>query len=337
MRPSTGFGSAVALQGDLVLVGAPFDHEFGFFDVGSVYAFEFDGANWVETAKIEPPDPIASAFFGVSIGLDGDTAIFGADGGFAPGLPGAAYAYHRSGSSWTFEQKLEIAGTNDFGQQVDVEGDLAVVSSANPQQAWVYREAPNGVWTVEATLDPIGDSDFFGQAVALHSDRVVIGAPGSDDQFFNGGAVQVDDLVPGPVIYCTAKVTSGGCVPTIDHAGTASQSNATPFVISARQVPNQKSGLLFYGRTGKVALPFLGGTLCVLPSLVRTPVQSSAGNPPPDDCSGAFAFDFSAEAPLDPNLAPGDTVNAQYWFRDPPHPDGTGAGLSDALEFGLCD
>ena len=113
--------------------------------------------------------------------------------------------------------------------------------------------------------------------------------------------------------------------------------DASPLVVTAQGVVNQKNGLWFYGTNGRAASPFLGGTLCVLPPLVRTPFQSSGGNPPPDDCSGAYALDFSALAPADPNLAPGDAVHAQYWFRDPAHPDGTGAGLSDAVEFELCD
>jgi hypothetical protein len=28
--------------------------------------------------------------------------------------------------------------------------------------------------------------------------------------------------------------------------------------------------------------------------------------------------------------------NYQYWFRDPQHPDGTGAGLTDAVEVHYC-
>jgi hypothetical protein len=30
---------------------------------------------------------------------------------------------------------------------------------------------------------------------------------------------------------------------------------------------------------------------------------------------------------------PGDTVNAQYFYRDPQHSDGSGYGLTEAVEF----
>jgi hypothetical protein len=32
----------------------------------------------------------------------------------------------------------------------------------------------------------------------------------------------------------------------------------------------------------------------------------------------------------------GTTQVFQFWFRDPEHPDGTGWGLSDALEVQFC-
>ena len=30
------------------------------------------------------------------------------------------------------------------------------------------------------------------------------------------------------------------------------------------------------------------------------------------------------------------TIHAQWYYRDPAHPDGTGAGLSDAIEYAIC-
>lgn len=139
-------------------------------------------------------------------------------------------------------------------------------------------------------------------------------------------------------IYCSAKTNSQGCVPAIDAAGTAGASIAAPFPITVRQVVNQKPGLLFYGTVGPTNLPFFGGTLCVLPPLQRTPISTSGGNPPPDDCSGAYLFDFNAwfQGGNDPSLVPLEEVRAQFWMRDPQSVDGTGVGLSDAVAFPLC-
>ena len=62
------------------------------------------------------------------------------------------------------------------------------------------------------------------------------------------------------------------------------------------------------------------------------------GNPPPNDCSGTFSFDFNQQiqSGVDPFLVAGGQANAQYWSRDPLIPDGSGASLSDAVGFEIC-
>jgi hypothetical protein len=138
-----------------------------------------------------------------------------------------------------------------------------------------------------------------------------------------------------PIVYCTAKVHSNGCVPAIGSIGTPSASASSGFWITSGDTLADKSGLLFYGRTGPRETPYQGGFLCVQPPTIRTPLQNSgsAGAPP---CSGTFAFDFNAwlAAGKDPFLGPGDEVWAQYWSRDP----GASfhANRSDALRFHLC-
>ena len=141
---------------------------------------------------------------------------------------------------------------------------------------------------------------------------------------------------PSPEIYCTAKVSSQGCTPAIGHAGEPSLTAPGPFDVTADQVLNNKNGILFYGLSGRYALPFQGGILCVKPPTRRTGVQSSGGNPPPADCSGTFAFDFNAwmQGGQDPNLILGVQVNGQYWYRDPQSPSTT--GLTDGIEFSVC-
>jgi hypothetical protein len=138
-----------------------------------------------------------------------------------------------------------------------------------------------------------------------------------------------------PETYCTAKTNSQGCVPAVGFSGSASTSSSSPFTISATNVLNLKSGLLFYG-SGSNAAPFQGGTLCVQTPVRRTPIQSSNGNPPPEDCSGAYSLDFNAliQSSADPLLVPGARCFAQFWSRDPASPSTT--GLTDALSFWIC-
>jgi hypothetical protein len=148
------------------------------------------------------------------------------------------------------------------------------------------------------------------------------------------GALPFQQCLP-PTTYCTAKTNSQGCVPAVGSSGSPSATSSSPFTITATNVLNQKSGLLFYG-FGSNAAPFQGGTMCVQPPVRRTPLQSSNGNAPPDDCSGSYAADFNAwtQSSSDPLLIAGAHVFVQFWSRDPASPSTT--GLTDALSFWIC-
>jgi Tol biopolymer transport system component len=151
----------------------------------------------------------------------------------------------------------------------------------------------------------------------------------------NKSDVFVRDLqLAGAVVFCTAKINSAGCTPAIQSSGLPSVGPGT-FVIGATQVLNNKSGLLFYGYSATAA-PFYGGTRCAQTPLRRTAPQNSAGNPPPNDCSGTYSFDMHAWilSGADPALIVGTPVVAQFWSRDPASVQG--AGLTDAVAFTMC-
>ena len=147
--------------------------------------------------------------------------------------------------------------------------------------------------------------------------------------------------IPRPAqIYCTAKVNSLGCLPEIGFTGLPSSNSGSGFVVSASNVLNNKSGLLFYGVNGRAALPYQAGTLCVMPQIKRTPAVNSGGNPGATDCSGVFSLDMNAFAvgalggtPLPALTIPGTLVDCQWWGRDPGYPAPINTTLSDALEY----
>jgi Tol biopolymer transport system component len=177
-----------------------------------------------------------------------------------------------------------------------------------------------------------------GGVLSLDATRVALVSHASnfDAGDANGASdVFLFDATPGaPRVYCTAKASSAGCVPAMSSSGAPSASSPSSFVVAAAQVLNQKPGLLFYGLAASAA-PFHGGQRCVATPIRRTHAQSSNGNPPPDDCSGAYAFDFNAHirAGVDPALVVGAFVYCQYWSRDPASPGKT--GLTDGLVFAI--
>jgi hypothetical protein len=132
--------------------------------------------------------------------------------------------------------------------------------------------------------------------------------------------------------FCTAKINSQGCTPTAFPSGTPSMSGGS-FQVVATNVLNNKVGIMFWGLNSG-AVPFQGGTKCVLAPTVRTPIQNSGGNPPPDDCSGKYSFTWTTAYMTSKGLSPGDTVYAQFWSRDPTAPWTT--GLTDAVKFTVC-
>jgi hypothetical protein len=135
---------------------------------------------------------------------------------------------------------------------------------------------------------------------------------------------------------CVGKVNSQGCTPEIDWSGTTSLSGTDDFVVTGSGFVNQKAGMLFWGRQPQ-SVPFQGGTLCVQGPLTRTPIQDSGGNPlPPPDCSGTYAFSLTHAYMLAHSMLAHQTIHAQWYSRDPAHPDGTGISLSNAIEITIC-
>ena len=146
------------------------------------------------------------------------------------------------------------------------------------------------------------------------------------------------DAQPPPLVYCTAKTNSLGCVPSISWTGSLRVGSATPFSVTASQLLNNKSALFAYSIVGRAAIPFQAGTLCVQPPLVRIPVSNSGGSAAPiADCSGTLSIDFAAvvASGVYPSLTVGQGVWAMFWSRDPGFAEPDNTNLTDGLEFAL--
>jgi len=83
------FGKTVDLDGDVLLVGAPYDDDNGWWS-GSAYLFSRSRGGWVEEAKLLDKAGLPEDGFGFALGLDGNTAIVGSPWEVGPGT---AYLY----------------------------------------------------------------------------------------------------------------------------------------------------------------------------------------------------------------------------------------------------
>jgi len=197
------FGCSVAMNDDIALIGAYNDANENGDDAGAAYVFRFDGSAWYEEAKLIASDGAEDDYFGYAVCLDGDLAIVGADEDDDNGEDsGSAYIYRYDGSTWIEERKLLASdGSPDdyFGSRVALDGDVAVVGAAGDDDlgecagaVYVFRYQ-RGDWIEEAKLlaSDGAEEDFFGSAVAIGGDRLVVGAFRDDDLGRDCGAVYV--------------------------------------------------------------------------------------------------------------------------------------------------
>jgi MYXO-CTERM domain-containing protein len=174
---ANAFGCAVALSGDTALVGT-----CSF--LGSAYVFVRTGTTWTEQQKLTASDGSGGDEFGVSVALSGDTALVGAqaDGVGANASQGSAYAYLRSGTSWTEQRKLTASGgmpEDFFGHSVALSNDTALVGAfGNQGSAYVYSRS-GAIWSEQPKLAAPAAAALgtFGSAVALFGDVALVGAP----------------------------------------------------------------------------------------------------------------------------------------------------------------
>lgn len=196
-------GSAVAVTGDTALVGAALATADGVAFAGAVYVFvESDGA-WTQRQKLTADVPVPGEMFGTALAMHGDQLIVGASrtvyGGGRPApeaanapqaSAGAAYVFTRTAEGvWVQTARLSAetgAPGDQFGQAVAIFDDTAVVGAFEatlhgdrPRQgaAYLYARSDAGWQPVRrlAAADGRAD-DQFGWSVALHGDRLLIGA-----------------------------------------------------------------------------------------------------------------------------------------------------------------
>ena len=88
---------------------------------------------------------------------------------------------------------------DDFGFEVDISGDHAVISAlwddpngTNSGAAYVFVRTESG-WIQEAKLIPDdgGPDDHFGRSVSMDGDTIVIGAQNDDDNGSDAGAAYI--------------------------------------------------------------------------------------------------------------------------------------------------
>ena len=188
------FGSAVAVNGTTVIVGAPNKKVGPIAEQGAAYMFRKSGGAWIqEGGALTAADGGISDFFGRSVGLNATTAVIGAPGRSVTGKPGQGgiYTFTRSGVAWAQYGAAIVPGdgaANDgIGTSVAVSGAAAMVGApgkmVNGQDkqgaAYIYVQQGDR-WLQQGDaitgLAPAPE-DGFGTAAAMSGKRAMLGAP----------------------------------------------------------------------------------------------------------------------------------------------------------------
>jgi len=224
------FGWSVSMCGNRALIGAYTDDHVA-VAAGSAYVFELGPSGWSETIKLTASDAGVGDVFGVSVSLDGNTALIGAmlhDGPPGGHASGAAYVFDRSETGWVETQKLKASDgvTQDqFGEAVYISGDTAAIAAprnddrgGDSGSVYIF-ERVGSTWVQVANLHASDGAtgDTFGNALALRGDTLVVGAPGDDDMGRDSGSAYVFERIGGMWVQ-TAKLTASDGE-TFDYLG----------------------------------------------------------------------------------------------------------------------
>jgi uncharacterized protein (TIGR03437 family) len=238
------FGSAVAIYGDTIVVGALEEDSAATgvngdqsdnrkLDAGAAYVFARSGTTWAQQAYLKASNTGTGDNFGAAVAIYGDTVVVGAlnESSAATGVngnqtastsfsSGAGYVFVRQGTTWMQQAYLKASNTglgDQFGGAVAIFGETLVIGAAlessgatgvNGNQAddsafsagaaYVFVRQ-GATWAQQAYLKASnsGGGDFFGGAVGIHGDLLVVGAryEGSVARSVNGD--QADDSAPG--------------------------------------------------------------------------------------------------------------------------------------------
>ena len=214
----TGTGTSLAIDGDTVVVGATQKKVYGSDGPGSVYVFRTTdgGATYVEVAKLTAADGAAGDKFGISVAIDGDTVVVGANGDDSG--RGSAYVFRTSDGGATYGQVAKLTASDaamydSFGISVAIAGDTVVAGAyyktypAGEGAVYVFRTSDGGATYAQVAKLTASDGegyDYFGYSVASDGDTIVVGAYGD-----GWGSAYVFRMTDGGATYDqVAKLTA---------------------------------------------------------------------------------------------------------------------------------
>ncbi len=204
------FGQSVSIDGNLVLVGAPFDDTKGIL-IGQAHLF--DATTGLLLHTFDDPTPGLSDRFGLSVSISGNLVLVGDffDNTLGGGV-GQAHLFDATTGLLlrTFNDPTPTPGPmggDAFGQSVSIDGNLVLVGAPEDDtngfdvgQAHLF-DATTGL--LLQTFDdptPLASGNFgsiFGVAVAISGNNVLVGVPRDNTNGRDVGQAHLFDATTG--------------------------------------------------------------------------------------------------------------------------------------------
>ncbi|HEY0678119.1 MAG TPA: hypothetical protein VGD17_07525 [Chitinophagaceae bacterium] len=256
------FGYAVAIEGNVIVVGSPShsrdltdDAASNVTDAGALFVFEQYAGKWTQVAKLIAPDRHLGSGLGNSVSICGSNIIAGALGEDhdAQGTnrleaAGGAYIFERSGGTWAAQKVVarDRSPHDEFGFSVGISGTYAIVGARSTTEtadedsepytgnAYVFYKDSDGGWKQMSKINPPDRKgrDQLGTSVGISGDYLIVTARGQDTDSAGNlttdiGAVYVYYLDKSGAWIQTGKLSSSDKVELDGLGYAAAISNCT--------------------------------------------------------------------------------------------------------------
>jgi len=167
------FGVSVSLRDDVAVVGASLDNGQAGTYSGSVYVFEFDGFEWVETSRLTPSAAWSVSHFGSSVGISGGHVVVGADD--RHGVIGAsAYTFDLTGDDCDGDGMCDDRNVGGYVFQAGSFRYSPVGSGV--EHEFTLASPPEAVGDVIVSLTATSDLDHSNEWIDVRLEGVQVGS-----------------------------------------------------------------------------------------------------------------------------------------------------------------
>jgi len=214
------FGWSVSISGEYAIVGSP-EKDIVFGNEGSAYVYRREGSNWEEEVVLTERNPSSNGRFGGAVAISNNRAVVGAI------FSNQVHIFLNDTSGWTTEDRIRPEGLFfGFGHSVDIEDDFVLVGAEFDDRngnaagsAYLFRRF--GQSWIEETILVASDGapfSYFGNAVAMSSEHILIGSYLDDDNGSGSGSAYVYGGFH-PIEPISARITSSDSPITIPPEG----------------------------------------------------------------------------------------------------------------------